>query len=143
MKLARHLGTVAVCAWLTVLTYAGESPKPAAVPEEEKAKLLAAETAEQKALRAELAELAKAGQKIYFSSTQDSTFRVYAMAPDGSGQECLTPAPAAGADKPHVSPDGKRFLAVSDLRDQFKDRNATPRVGVHGWLVEGDWQGAR
>ncbi|MCX7805627.1 MAG: hypothetical protein N3A38_10615 [Planctomycetota bacterium] len=108
--------TVIACVLLSassVTSVAGEAsapPRPAPLtPDEIKAEL-AKETPEQKALRAELAELARRGEKIYFASTLDGTSRVYVMAPDGSGLECLTPPPATFADKPHVSPDGRKLV---------------------------------
>jgi hypothetical protein len=88
-------------------TAAAEKPKP--LTKEEKAKLIATEAEDQKKLRAELAGLVKKGQKIYFMSDTDGTRRVYVMAPDGSGTTCLTPD-LPYADKPHVSPDGKRVV---------------------------------
>lgn len=111
-----------VCAALVVCAgmASAESPKPLA--DDEKTKLIAAESEDQKALRAELAELAKKGQKIYFMSDMDGARRVYVTAPDGSGTTCLTPD-IPFADKPHVSPDGTRvvinmkapFAEVKDL----------------------------
>ncbi len=98
-----------MCAAALVLagTVAAENPK--SLTDDEKAKLIAAETEDQKKLRGELAELAGKGQKIYFMSDMDGARRVYAMAPDGSNVTCLTPD-VPFADKPHVSPDGARVV---------------------------------
>lgn len=86
-----------------------EPPKIEPVSEEDKQKALAAETADQKALRARLAEMAKAGQKIAFNSNADGAQRIYIMGPDGSDLKCLTPAPGPGGSYPHISPDGKKI----------------------------------
>ena len=87
--------------WGTAPAAAGEAPKkeeavkkgPAKIeplPEEEKAKLLAAETVEQKALREEL----KNAGRVVFDANGDGVSRIYIMNADGSDVKCLTPAPA-------------------------------------------------
>ena len=117
----------AVCAGVTVLSWgavpaaAGEAPKkeeavkkgPAKIeplPEEEKAKLLAAETVEQKALREEL----KNAGRVVFDANGDGVSRIYIMNADGSDVKCLTPAPAPASQYPHLSPDGKKIVFWRD-----------------------------
>jgi Tol biopolymer transport system component len=92
----------------------GEAPK-SAPSEEEKKKLLDAETPEQKKLRAELAEMAKVGvQKVYYNSSFEGKSRLYAVNPDGSGSARIAPQGNILKDDeevayPHLSPDGKRL----------------------------------
>ena len=90
---------------------AGEAPKPPEPPkivapsaDEVKAEL-AKETAEQKALRAELEALAKAGQKIYFNANLGEGGRneIFVIGPDGSGYKQLT---KDGGSDPHTPADG-------------------------------------
>jgi Tol biopolymer transport system component len=94
---------------------AGEAAGPAKavpVPEDEKAKLLAAETPEQKALRAELAALAKAGQKIYFNANCAGNNDIFVIDCDGGNVKQLTRDPAEDV-YPHCSPDGKTVVFTS------------------------------
>jgi Tol biopolymer transport system component len=99
-----------ILAAMALTASAGEAPPAKAVPltEEEIKAEQAKETPEQKALRAEIGELAKKGEKVFFAANCDGTDRVYAMKPDGSGVECLTPDAVANA--PHASTDGKRLI---------------------------------
>jgi len=83
-------------------------PKIESVSEAEKAKLLAAENAQQKALRAELAALAKRGHRIYFNANIHGNDDIFSIAPDGTGLKRLTETPE-NETYPHVSPDGKRI----------------------------------
>lgn len=87
---------------------AGEPPKAAGASEEEKARLLAAETAEQKKLRVELAAI-KGQRIVYNSNFEDGVQRLYLVNPDGSDFKRLTPKDWKGDQEyPHVSPDGKK-----------------------------------
>ncbi len=81
-------------------------PEIVPVSPDEKARLLAAESEEQKKLRAELVLLGMKGQRIVFSSNADGVHRVYTMHPDGSNVRCLTPSPGRGGKYVRVSPDG-------------------------------------
>ncbi len=109
----RMLLVVGVLAFAACVAAAGaeKKKKPALkivpVSKEEKAKLLAAESPQQKALRE---QLKKMKGKIAFSSNMDGTRRIYIMNVDGSDVKCLTPAPGPGGDYPHISPDGKKIL---------------------------------
>jgi hypothetical protein len=102
----------------------GDAGKPVPLTEEEKAKLIAAETEDQKKLREDLAGLAAKGQKIYFMSNKGTGARVYRMAPDGSGVTCLTPD-LPFADKPHASPDGTRV--VINMTAPYEEVKKLPR----------------
>jgi Tol biopolymer transport system component len=93
-------------ACLCTAAWSGEAaketpPKITPVSDEEKAKALEAETAEQKALR----EALKSAGLIAFSSNLDGVRRIYLANADGSDVKCLTPAPGPGGDYPHISPD--------------------------------------
>jgi hypothetical protein len=79
------------------------------VSEGDRSKFLKAETAEQKKLRAELSELAKTGQKIYFNANIYGHDDIFVISPDGTGKKRLTSDPGHEI-YPHVSPDGKRVL---------------------------------
>jgi dipeptidyl aminopeptidase/acylaminoacyl peptidase len=81
---------------------AGEAP-PTPVSAEEKARLLAAETPEQKKLREEIKAL---GGKVYFSCGG----RIYTVGLDGSAEKLLVEMPEGGLDYPHVSPDGRKIV---------------------------------
>ncbi|MCX7806067.1 MAG: hypothetical protein N3A38_12875 [Planctomycetota bacterium] len=84
---------------------APEPPKIVPPTKEEIEAELAKETPEQKALRAELAALAKAGQKIYFNANLGEGARneVFVMGPDGSNVKQLT---KEGGEYPHTPADG-------------------------------------
>lgn len=100
---------------------AGEASDAEPVSEAEKAELLAAETPQQKALRAELAALAKAGQKIYCNSNFEGPQAIYAVGADGSGFARVTPKDwPDNQEYPHVSPDGKT-IAFSTKRKMSKE----------------------
>lgn len=73
---------------------------------EEKARLLAAETPKQKALRAELARLDTA---ILFNANANGNNDLFIVSPDGSGLKQLTNGPESDC-YPHLSPDGKRIV---------------------------------
>ncbi len=85
-------------------------PRLPAVPDEERARLLAVETPAQKELRAELAQFGARGQRVAFCNNTDGVQRVYTMKPDGSDVRCVTPSPGPGGFNPHVSPDGGRAV---------------------------------
>jgi Tol biopolymer transport system component len=91
---------------------APEPPKIVAPTDEEIKAELAKETPEQKALRAELEALAKAGQKVYYNANLGEGGRneIFVMGPDGSGVKQLT---KEGAEYPHTPADGSRVCFVS------------------------------
>jgi Tol biopolymer transport system component len=121
--------------------FAGEPPKPAApepprivapTAEEIKAEL-DKETPAQKALRAELEALAKAGQKIYFNANLGEANRseIFVAGPDGSNVKQLTDKEGS---YPHCSSDGKKVVFVSwrvpfkiPLPPELKDIPADPK----------------
>ncbi len=112
--------TCSVAGW----TVAGEPNAAKVVPvtAEEKAKALAAESDEQKALRAELAKLAAQGQKIYFNVNADGAQRIHEMRCDGSNVKCLTPAPGPGGEHPQVLPDGSRVVYSAPVKKEDASR---------------------
>lgn len=111
MRSGLRMGVAFVLGMVVVSRVGAVEPvKPVAVKDDEKAAQIAKETDDQKKLRADLAELTKKGEKLYFASTVDGKLRVYGMGLDGTKMECLTPAPTDSADKPHVSPDGKKLV---------------------------------
>jgi Tol biopolymer transport system component len=99
-------------AGLAALAAAGEPPEApkivAPTADEIKAEL-AKETAEQKALRAELEALAKTGQKIYFGANlgEGARSEVFVMGCDGSNVKQLT---TTGGGEPHTPVDGSRVV---------------------------------
>jgi Tol biopolymer transport system component len=115
--------------WAISVIAAGAEKRPAdivAVPDEEKARLMAEESPEQKTLRTELAAFAVKGQKIYFNSNLDGTDRIYAMSPDGSDLKCLTPSPGPGGSHPHVSPDGSRVAFGGKMTKEVASKLVPP-----------------
>jgi Tol biopolymer transport system component len=87
---------------------AGEPAKTGLLTADEIKVELAKETPEQKALRAELEALAKAGQKIAFSTGTpiDGKGGTYLVGPDGSGLKFVT----GKGGYPHLSADGKKVV---------------------------------
>jgi hypothetical protein len=100
-----------------------EQPPIVPVAEEEKKQLLEKETPEQKKLRAEMAELAGKGHRIYFQSNIHGHNDIFTINPDGTGLERLTDDPR-DETYPHVcntevTADGKHLTYVIDtFRDQ-------------------------
>jgi hypothetical protein len=137
-----------------------EPPKIVPVSEEEKAKLLDAETPEQKKLREELAAPARTEQKIVFNSNATGKNHIFMVKPDGSGLTQITKGDAGGS-YPHLSPDGKRIVFgrnetvtaedvkklpfdESDklIRQVRKKRRASPRKKACIWIMNADGTGA-
>jgi len=115
MRGHRWLGVVLGAGLLVcVRARAGEEekvvPKAEPVSEAEKAKLLAAETPKQRALRAELARLKT---KILFNANPEGNNDIFIANADGSDVKQLTSGPADDT-YPHLSPDGKRVVFQRD-----------------------------
>jgi Tol biopolymer transport system component len=136
MKASRLAAAVSVvfAGWLGAPVGAAEKappapPKVVPVTDDDEKKLLDAETAEQKQLRGELAQLAKTGQKIYFNANCDGVQRVYSMDPDGSEMKCITPAPGPGGEHPQVSPDGSKVVYGAPVKKEDAARFPPANAG--------------
>jgi Tol biopolymer transport system component len=123
---------------------AGEAP-PEAVPltEDQIKAELVKESPEQKALRAELEALAKAGQKIYFNANlgEGNRNEILVMGPDGSGVKQLT---KDGGDYPHTPADGsvvyfasQRVSLVEPMPEALKGVPFNPKTPPLKWAGEG------
>ncbi len=140
MRIARVVYVLAVVtAGREAVCEAVEQPR-ATVSPDEKARLLAAESSAQKALRAELARLTAEGQRICFNANIDGVHRVYRMGCDGTDVHCLTPELKWGGEHPHLSPDGRRITFVSEMdesvmeevtRSSEKDRHLGEGTGIY------------
>jgi Tol biopolymer transport system component len=85
---------------------AGEAAKIVPPTVEEVKAELAKETPEQKALRAELEVLSKAGQQIVFNGPGG----ICIVKPDGSDMKSIAITPAVSPAYPHMSPDGTKVV---------------------------------
>ncbi len=101
------------------------------VPPAEKARILAAETPEQKELRAQL----EGAGRILFNTNIAGSQDIYIMNADGSNVKRLTHHPAQEY-YPHLSPDGKRITFTSDqpvAREVLASLPCDPKYPISDW----------
>lgn len=124
MNIWKGTAAIAIAAASAGPVCAGEegAAKITPVAAEEKAIVIAAESEEQKALRAELAKLAAQGQKIYYNANSDGVQRIYEMKCDGSEVKCLTSPPGPGGEHPQVTPDGSRVVYSAPVKKDDASR---------------------